>query len=76
MLEPIRDEISPLRQAMFEAQRNVNELMAADEFNQTELEAAFAALRSASEAYTSLSHQQTASVLGELVFVIELMPPA
>ena len=66
VLEPIRDEISPLRQAMFEAQRNVNELMAADEFNQTELEAAFAALRSASEAYTSLSHQQTASVLGEL----------
>lgn len=65
-LEPLGEEIFPLRRAMFEAQRTVNELMAATDYNETALRDAFVELRAASEAYTSLSHQQTAAVLSQL----------
>lgn len=66
VLQPMGDEIFPLRRAMFAAQRRVNELMAASEYDEQALQEAFSELRSASEAYTALSHQQTLTVLGHL----------
>lgn len=66
VLQPLGDEIFPLRRAMFAAQRRVNELMAASEYDEQALRDAFARLRSAAEAYTALSHQQTLTVLGHL----------
>lgn len=66
VLEPLGEEIFPHRRAMFQAQRRVNELMAAADYDEQALEQAFAELRSASETYTALSHQQTVLVLGQL----------
>ncbi len=66
VLEPLGEEIFPYRRAMFEAQRRVNDLMSASDYDEDELLAAFAELRSASEDYTSLSHQQTVAVLSQL----------
>lgn len=66
VLQPLGEEISPLRRAMFDAQRRVNQLMTAEDYQAAALETAFANLRAASEAYTSLSHQQTVTVLNLL----------
>lgn len=66
VLEPLGQEIFSHRRAMFEAQRKVNELMSATDYDESELLAAFAELREASETYTAMSHQQTATVLGQL----------
>ncbi|MCG8414582.1 MAG: periplasmic heavy metal sensor [Pseudomonadales bacterium] len=65
-LEPLGEEISPYRRAMFEAQRRVNRLMSASEYDATELEAAFAELREAAQNYTTLTHEQTLQVLNQL----------
>lgn len=66
VLEPLGEEIFPYRRAVFEAQRKVNNLMAAADYDEQALEQAFAELRAASETYTALSHQQTAMVLDQL----------
>ena len=66
MIQPLADEIVPLRLAMLQAQREVNSLMSASEFDAEALDAAFADLRAASEAYGALSHQQTITILNEL----------
>ncbi len=66
VLAPLGDEISPYRRAMFEAQRNVNQLMGAAEYDAAALDAAFTELREAAQAYTAITHEQTLAVLGEL----------
>ena len=66
LIEPLADEIIPLRLAMLQAQREVNNLMSASDFDADALAAAFADLRAASEAYGALSHQQTITILNEL----------
>ena len=66
MMAPLAAEISPLRRSLFQAQREVNQLMAAPDYDASALNQAFAELRQASEAYTALSHQQTLSMLGQL----------
>ena len=47
---------------MLQAQREVNNLMSASDFDAAALDAAFADLRAASEAYGALSHQQTITI--------------
>ncbi|NKB33770.1 MAG: periplasmic heavy metal sensor [Pseudomonadales bacterium] len=66
LLEASNEEIRPMRQQMFQATRRVNELMRADEFNAEELRTAFEQLRSASNSYQALSHEQSIALLSEL----------
>lgn len=56
----------PIRAEMLNAQRLVNELMAAQSFDSDALEQAFADLRDANLRYQALSHQQTGMILSEL----------
>ncbi len=65
-LENTRAESDKLRREMFSAQRRVNELMTSSEFNSDELETAFTALRSSSDAYQAFSHRQTVEILSRL----------
>ena len=65
-LRPFAEQVAPLRRAMFEAQREVNRLMSATDYDEEALSAAFARLREASQAYTSLSHSQTIGLFGQL----------
>ena len=51
---------------MFAAQRLVNELMSAQDFDATALNNAFADLRDANLRYQALSHEQTSLILNEL----------
>lgn len=66
IVQPLGEEISPYRRDMFEAQRRVNQLMSATDFDAEELEAAFSELREAAQNYTSLTHEQTLQVLNLL----------
>jgi len=59
-------EIGPIRREMMTAQRQVNELMAAQPFDPAALNAAFTVLRDANMRYQSLSHNQTSKILGLL----------
>ena len=63
-LEPLGEEIEPYRRAMFMAQRTVNQLMSAPEYDSEELAAAFSELREAAQEYTALTHQQTLLDMG------------
>ncbi len=65
-LRPFAEQVAPLRRAMFEAQRDVNRLMSAAEYDEDALNEAFSRLREASQAYTSLSHTQTISLFSQL----------
>lgn len=58
--------IEPIRREMIDAQRRVNELMAAQPFEAAALDAAFAALRETNIRYQALSHQQTSRLFGLL----------
>ncbi len=66
IMRPLGEQVRPLRRAVFEAQRTVNELMAAEDFDEAALSDALSVLREATEAYASLTHQQTTLLLGEL----------
>lgn len=66
VLRETGEQISPLRREMFRAMRRVNQLMAANEYDSTALAEAFADLRSTSDRYQTLSHQQTVSILAQL----------
>lgn len=54
------------RIGMFKAQRNVNNLMAAQPFDHEALTTAFANLRAAAAEYQRISHAQTADALSQL----------
>lgn len=58
--------LRPLRADMFRAQREVNELLAADTVDQQAIAQAFEKLRAASLRYQELSHQQLAQVVTQL----------
>lgn len=60
------DHLRPLRVEMFRAQRQVNELLAADTLDQQAVALAFARLRAANLRYQELSHQQLAQLMAEL----------
>lgn len=66
LLESNRQESESLRREMFNAQRQINELMASSNFNSDELNAAFAELRNSGNEYQALSHQQTVDILSRL----------
>lgn len=59
-------DILPLRRDIFSAQRQVNELIAAPDFDADALSAAFRRLREASEHYQQATQQQTVAILNEL----------
>jgi uncharacterized membrane protein len=60
------EEIGPIRREMMSAQRQVNELMAAQPFDAEALTAAFAELREINIRYQALSHEQTSEILALL----------
>jgi uncharacterized membrane protein len=60
------EQINPLRAAIFAAQRRVNELMVADEFDPEALEQAFADLRAASDRYQQATQEQTVAIFAQL----------
>lgn len=60
------EETRPVRTEMLNAQRLVNELMAAQSFDGAALDQAFADLRAANLRYQALSHEQTGMILNEL----------
>lgn len=59
-------DILPLRRDIFAAQRQVNELIAAPDFDSDALDSAFARLRAASDRYQQATQQQTVDILNEL----------
>ncbi len=59
-------QILPLRRAVFASQRQVNELMAAADFDAAALQQAFAELREASSRYQQATQEQTVIILAEL----------
>ena len=65
-LERSADEIGPMRGQMFAAQRQVNQLMAAPEFDSEAINQAFAELREVNLHYQALSHEQSIALLNEL----------
>lgn len=60
------DTLRPLRREMFMAQRQVNELLAADPVDQPAVEQAFRALREINLRYQELTHDQLVQVFGQL----------
>lgn len=66
LLERSADEIRPVRRALFDAQRQVNELMANPNYDAATLEQAFAVLRTANLRYQEMSHQHSVAMLNEL----------
>ncbi|MCI5105571.1 MAG: periplasmic heavy metal sensor [Pseudomonadales bacterium] len=60
------EQINPLRADIFAAQRRVNELMVAEEFDPEALAQAFAELRAASDRYQQATQEQTVAIFGEL----------
>lgn len=66
ILEASNDASRPFRGEMFQAMRRVNELMRAEEFDADKLRQAFRELRSASNRYQELSHEQSIALLSEL----------
>ena len=65
-LERSAAEIGPMRGQMFAAQRQVNQLMAAPEFDSAAINRAFAELRDVNLRYQALSHEQSVALLNEL----------
>jgi hypothetical protein len=60
------ESVRPIREEMFTAQHNVNELMTSSSFDGESLNQAFKALRATSDRYQALSHKQTISLLEQL----------
>ncbi len=60
------EEIGPMRGQMFAAQRQVNQLMAAPEFDSAAINRAFAELRDVNLRYQALSHEQSIALLNAL----------
>jgi len=60
------ERVRAIREEMFTAQRNVNELMTSSLFDGESLNQAFKALRATSDRYQALSHKQTISLLEQL----------
>lgn len=65
-LERSASEIGPMRGEMFAAQRQVNQLMAAAEFDPGAIKQAFTQLRDVNLRYQALSHEQSIALLNEL----------
>jgi len=59
-------EIFPIRREMMSAQRQVNDLISAQQFDANALNVAFASLREANIRYQALSHDQTSEILALL----------
>ncbi|HJO12070.1 MAG: periplasmic heavy metal sensor [Gammaproteobacteria bacterium] len=66
IVESSSQAIRPLRAAMFETQRRVNQLMTEQPLDVTAINQAFADLRTANINYQELSHQQSVEILAEL----------
>lgn len=66
LLERSAAEIGPMRGEMFAAQRQVNQLMAATEFDSDAINQAFAQMRDVNLRYQALSHQQSIALLNQL----------
>jgi Spy/CpxP family protein refolding chaperone len=66
LIQPLAAESASQRRALMTAQREVNRLMSASDFDAEALTKAFADLRLASDAYGAKSHAQTVAVLNEL----------
>ena len=66
VLEKYADEIRPMRAALFQAQREVNNLLTEDPLNTDQIASAFAALRAAGMQYQDRSHEQTLEIFAQM----------
>jgi uncharacterized membrane protein len=66
LLQRSASEIGPMRGEMFAAQQQVNQLMAAAEFDPSAIRQAFSHLRDVNLRYQARSHQQSIALLNEL----------
>lgn len=66
ILEEYNNEIRPMRWALFQAQREVNDLLIKEPLNAEEIARAFDALRAASMKYQDRSHEQTLGIFEQL----------
>ena len=65
-MQAFSDEMRPIRYTLFQAQRNVNELLTEDPLNSDAIAAAFEKLRDAGLEYQDIAHRQTLAIFGEL----------
>jgi len=65
-MQTFSDEMRPMRYTLFQAQRDVNDLLTEDPLNSTAIAAAFAKLREAGLEYQDIAHRQTLAIFGEL----------
>ena len=66
ILRSSAEDVRPMRNQIFAAQRTVNELMSAEPFDADALLNAFAELRSASDRYQETTQSQIAAILEQL----------
>ncbi len=66
VLEEFGNEIRPMRFALFQAQRAVNDLLTKEPLNREDIGLAFDALRTAGIQYQDRSHEQTLEIFAQL----------
>lgn len=65
-MQAFSDEMRPIRYTLYQAQRDVNELLIEDPLNSEAIAAAFDSLRSAGLDYQDIAHRQTLAIFGDL----------
>ena len=65
-MQAFSDEMRPIRYTLFQAQRDVNELLTEDPLNSEAIAVAFEKLRDAGLEYQDIAHRQTLAIFGDL----------
>lgn len=65
-MQAFSEEMRPMRFSLFQAQREVNDLLTEDPLNTEAIAVAFEKLRDAGLEYQDIAHRQTLAVFGEL----------
>lgn len=65
-MQAFSDEMRPIRYTLYQAQRDVNELLTEDPLNSEAIAAAFEKLRDAGLKYQDIAHRQTLAIFGDL----------
>ena len=65
-MQTFSDEMRPIRYTLYQAQRDVNELLTEDPLNSEAIAVAFEKLRDAGLEYQDIAHRQTLAIFGDL----------
>lgn len=65
-MQTFSDEMRPIRYTLYQAQRDVNDLLTEDPLNSEAIAAAFEKLRDAGLEYQDIAHRQTLAIFGDL----------